>query len=56
MHSMHEILATIGRRFAKGLREAPYEFIAPFIVVGRGIRFSLNFIAQHLAVAMAEAR
>ncbi len=53
---MHETLATIGRRFAKGLREAPYEFITPFIMVGREIRFSLHFIAKHLAVARTEAR
>jgi hypothetical protein len=53
---MHETLAIIRQRFVKGLRESRYEFIATIIVAGRGIRFSLNFIAQHLAGAMAEAR
>lgn len=53
---MNEILATIRQRFAKGLREAPYEFFVPIVVVGRGIRLGLRIIAQQLDAAMIEAR
>jgi hypothetical protein len=52
---MNEILATIRHRFVKGLREAPYEFFAPIIVVGRGIRFGFGIITRQLDTAMADA-
>ncbi|HTV87181.1 MAG TPA: hypothetical protein VME63_17415 [Dyella sp.] len=53
---MNEILSTLRQRFVKGLRQAPYEFFVPIVIAGRGIRFSLRFIAQQLDAAMAEAR
>jgi hypothetical protein len=53
---MNEILTTIRQRFAKGLREAPYVFFVPIIVVGRGIRLGLRIMAQQLDTAMADAR
>ena len=53
---MNEILTTIRQRFVKGLREAPFEFFVPIIVVGRGIRFGLRIVAQQLDIAMADAR
>lgn len=53
---MNDILTTVRRRFFKGLREAPYEFFVPIIVVGRGFGCGLRTIAQQLDVAMAEAR
>lgn len=53
---MNDVLTTIRRRFARGLREAPYEFFAPIIVAGRGIRSGLRIIMKQLDIAMTDAR
>jgi hypothetical protein len=53
---MPETFTYIGKRFVKGLREAPYEFVAPLIVAARGAKFVARFASRHLDAAMAEAR
>lgn len=50
---MNEILVTIRQRFTKGLREAPYQFVALIIAVARGIRSALRATSQRLGAAAA---
>ena len=53
---MREVYKYIGQRFVKGLREAPYEFVAPLIVATRGIRFVAGYVCRQLDLGMEEAR
>lgn len=52
---MSETFTYIGRRFTKGLREAPHEFVA---TCPRGTRSQgfIQFVSRHLGSAMDEAR
>lgn len=54
--AMNEILATVCQRFTKGLREAPYQFVEPIIVVARKIRLGLSTTPRLLGTAATSAR
>lgn len=53
---MANTLTIIKQRFVKGLRQAPYEFVAPLVVAARGGRALASKISKHLDEAMVEAR
>jgi 6,7-dimethyl-8-ribityllumazine synthase len=53
---MTDTFTYIGQRFAKGLREAPREFVAPIIVAVRGAKVAAQFVSRQLDTAMNEAR
>lgn len=53
---MREVFKYASQRFVKGLREAPYEFVAPLIVVMRGIGFVASYVYRQLDLGMEEAR
>jgi hypothetical protein len=50
--TMKEILKSAGEGVMDGLREAPREFIVPFILFWRGMRF----VSRQIDMALAEAR
>jgi hypothetical protein len=49
-------LTIIKQRFVKGLREAPYEFVAPLIAAARSGKAVARIFSAQLDRAMAEAR
>ncbi|MEY2152252.1 hypothetical protein AB7849_15210 [Rhodanobacter sp. 115] len=53
---MAKTLTIIKQRFVKGLREAPYEFVAPLLVAARGGRAVARKVTKSLDDAMTEAR
>ena len=48
-------LRIIQRRFMKGLREAPYEFVAPLLAASRWLWGMKRFVSHNPEKAMDEA-
>lgn len=52
---MGEIFKNVGEGVMDGLREAPREFIVPFVLFWRGVRYGLHLIDTALAEARESA-
>lgn len=53
---MADTFHIIKQRFAKGLREAPFEFVAPLIGIARSSPIVVRIVARQVHRAMTEAR
>ena len=53
---MADTLTIIKQRFVKGLRQAPYEFVAPLIAAARAGKAVAHIVSKQLDRSMSEAR